>query len=275
MRTGRVSKTALKLALITTIVADREDWDEPLPDGAGALSERLLLAADQPMYRAGTIRLMKSWLGRLSTNASRTPYCGAARRRCFMDLAVLGALEHGATQVLILGAGFDTLGLRLAPRFPHVQFFEVDYPATSAAKGRGIDAVGRPANLRQIAADLGESRLRDVLDQAAGWDSQARTAVVAEGLLMYLTHDQTADLFAQLTSNIGPGSRVAFSHLLDLASHGAMTLWALRTFGEPWLSSWTHQELPAAIAALGWRVLDQSPEQPGVFEAFAVVEVDR
>ena len=42
MRTGRVSKTALKLALITTIVADREDWDEPLPDGAGALSERLL-----------------------------------------------------------------------------------------------------------------------------------------------------------------------------------------------------------------------------------------
>ena len=68
MRTGRVSKTALKLALITTIVSDRKDWDEPLPDGAGALSERLLLAADQPMYRAGTIRLMKSWLGRLSTN---------------------------------------------------------------------------------------------------------------------------------------------------------------------------------------------------------------
>ena len=95
---------------------------------------------------------------------------------------------------------------------------------------------------------------------------------------MYLTHDQDRrSVSPQMTASIGPGSRVARSSppAGPRQPAGAMTLWALRTFGEPWLSSWTHQELPAAIAGLGWRVLDQSPEQTGVFEAFAVAEVDR
>jgi len=95
-------------------------------------------------------------------------------------------------------------------------------------------------------------------------------SAMSESSRMYSWRDaKTSSSVSSQTSNSPAGSRV-----WNLASHGAMTLWALRTFGEPLLSSWTHQELPAAIAALGWRVLDQSPEQTGVFEAFAVVEVD-
>ena len=33
----------------------------------------------------------------------------------------------GAKQVVILGAGFDTLALRLSEQFPSVKFIEVDH----------------------------------------------------------------------------------------------------------------------------------------------------
>ena len=103
-------------------------------------------------------------------------------RKIFMQQQVETAVEHGARQVLIVGAGFDTLCLRLAPQHPHVQFFEVDHPATSTAKARGVALEGRPANMHQIAVDLGERALSEVLSANARWQSSEPSVLVAEGL---------------------------------------------------------------------------------------------
>jgi methyltransferase (TIGR00027 family) len=272
MRSGRVSKTALKVAFITVVLGDRADWGEPVPEGSGSLSERLLIAADQPMYRGGMIRLTRSWLGRRMTDRARRTYAVLARRRSFVDLQVRDALAEGATQVLVLGAGFDTLCLRLAPQHPQVLFVETDHPATSAAKARGIELIGWPDNLVQLPVDLGATPLRQALGGLEGWDPTACTAVVAEGLLMYLSSGQIRDLFAEIAASTGSGSRVSFSHLLDLSRFSALTLFALRLLGEPWLSSWTQAELPEAMAALGWRLVDQDEVAPKALEGCACVE---
>ncbi len=76
-------------------------------------------------------------------------------------------------QVLVLGAGYDTMGWRLAPEFAGVDFFEIDHPATARLKAKGIGAMGPRDNLHLIAEDLGERRLVDVLgaDRLMGPDS--------------------------------------------------------------------------------------------------------
>ncbi len=273
MKSGRVSKTALKVALITVVLADRTDWGEPLPEGSGPLAEQLLLAADQPMYRGGMLALTRSAPGRWMTDRARHAYTALARRRSFMDQQVREAIEAGATQVLVLGAGFDTLCLRLAPAHPGVRFVEIDHPATAAAKARGIEAVGAPDKLQHVPVDLGATPLREVLGELAGWDPEALTVVVAEGLLMYLTQDQIRALFGHIAASTGPGSRVAISHLRDLGQFNAFTHWSLRLVGEPWLSSWTQDELPAAMAALGWTVIAQDQPRPGDYEGCAAVEL--
>ena len=83
------------------------------PTGPEPSASAYCSPADQPMYPRGHDPPHEKLAGPpLHQRIRAAPYCGAARRRCFMDLAVLGALEHEeATQVLILlGAGFDTLG---------------------------------------------------------------------------------------------------------------------------------------------------------------------
>ena len=46
------------------------------------------------------------------------------------------SIDEGAKQVVILGAGFDTLAWRLSEKFESIRFIEVDHPATSKEKKR-------------------------------------------------------------------------------------------------------------------------------------------
>lgn len=54
-----------------------------------------------------------------------------------MDDEVRAALAAGAIHVLVVGAGYDTLALRLAAAHPEVLFVEVDRPATLGKKRAG------------------------------------------------------------------------------------------------------------------------------------------
>jgi methyltransferase (TIGR00027 family) len=65
----------------------------------------------------------------------------AARTR-FFDDAVTDGFEAGASQVVIVGAGYDSRAWRLAR--PGVRCFEVDHPATQADKRARAPADGGP-----------------------------------------------------------------------------------------------------------------------------------
>ncbi len=65
-----------------------------------------------------------------------------AHRKAFCERQVRDGIGAGATQILVLGAGYDTMGWRLAPEFFGVNFFEIDHPATACLKARGIKAMG-------------------------------------------------------------------------------------------------------------------------------------
>ena len=68
-------------------------------------------------------------------------------RTAFFDRVVVGALERGVTQVVVVGAGYDGRALRYAK--PGVRWFEVDHPATHADK-RPVSSgsASKPATLR-------------------------------------------------------------------------------------------------------------------------------
>jgi methyltransferase (TIGR00027 family) len=200
-------------------------------------------------------------------------YAGLAARKVFMNDAVLAAIEAGARQVLVVGAGFDTLCLRLAPRHEAVRFVELDHPATSAAKRRGVEAEGCPPNMTMIEADLTQHRLSEVMRQHQPWDPEATSVVVAEGLLMYLSDAETRDLFDQVAACVPAGSRLAFSHLLDLHAQSRLARASLHLLGEPWKHGITRPDLPDYVEALGWSVLQQDdPRTNRDLEGFAVAE---
>jgi len=148
----------------------------------GSLPARALRAS----AHWGPTRAFWRWLARHTLPGAMAHY---ARRKARIAWHCQAALAQGAQRVVVLGAGLDTLALRLAPAYPDVQWIELDHPATQALKRAGLARSGRalPPNLHWQAVDLGAPQALQQTMQ--DWPARP-TVFIAEGLLMYLTPEQ-------------------------------------------------------------------------------------
>jgi methyltransferase (TIGR00027 family) len=112
------------------------------------------------------------------------------RKHCIQD-AVVSYLDQGFNQVAVLGAGFDTLTLRLSKEHSRTTFFELDFPATQEVKVRSLSKHGfTSSNLHFINADFTQENWIDRLTSNSAFDSASDTVFIIEGVLMYLTEDE-------------------------------------------------------------------------------------
>ncbi len=276
MKRGRISQMALKVAISFVTLSVKDDWAQRLPPGLVEVSERLLVASGSPGYGPRLMRVCKQpWMLRVYQIQDFLlmpgQFEGFGHRKIFMQQQVETAIKQGARQVLVVGAGFDTLCLRLAPRHSHVQFFEVDHPATSAAKARGVALEGQPANMIQIAADLGEQALSKVLSKDGRWQSSLPSVLLAEGLFQYLTDDEVRGLLRDAAACTAPGSRFAFTHVIP-GKRRILSILA-RLIGEPWKSVVLSEDLPEYIEGTGWTMIsDVDTDSAHGVERYAVAE---
>lgn len=275
MKQGRISQTALKVALGLITLSVKDDWSQRLPLDLVEITERLLLASGSPGYGPGLMRMSKQrWMIRVYQFQDRMmpgQWEGFGHRKVFMNQQVEAAIEQGARQVLVLGAGFDTLCLRLAPKYPQVRFVEIDHPSTSVAKARGIEKVGQPENMIQIAADLGERSLPKVLSEDGHWDASQRSVIVAEGLFQYLTDEEVRGLLTDAAACTSPGSRIAFSHAIPGDRKLLSAL--VRLISEPWKSEVRSEDLPSYVDGTGWAMIsDVDDDAEHGVERYGVAE---
>src|SRR3954454_15867114 len=111
----------------------------------------------------------------------------SARSR-FAEDVVAEAVASGVRQVIVLGAGLDTLAYR-RPLPPQVRVFEVDHPDTQAWKRQRLAAVGvpEPDHVTFVAVDLETEDLTAALRDAGVRDDGS--VVLWLGVLPYLTLD--------------------------------------------------------------------------------------
>ncbi len=261
---NRPSQTALKIARITAWLGHQAELAELLPPDCAHSTAALLRAGGflegwhEAVYRGRSFAVLAGLSERWFAPGQLV---GLALRKRFVDDEVRAAIADGATQVLVVGAGLDTLALRLAAEFPDVTFFELDHPATQSAKQAAIDAltaVAAAANLRLCPVDLSRATLKTVLQDLDGWSRTAVSIAVAEGVLMYLTERNVSALFEGVRAGSKPGSRVVFSYLPanergdpDLAARAGVLSAALAMIGEPW--TWALRDLDGFLRARGFR----------------------
>lgn len=283
MRRDKPSLTARKVALNIVTLGSKRGMDEIMPPGIVESTADLLVASG--VVGRKTIQIARSprmvsvykWFDWMLPGQ----FEAFGYRKAFCDRQVRDGIRNGTTQVLVLGAGYDTLGWRLSSDYLDVNFFEIDHPATSRIKARGINSIGKRGNLFLIPEDLGERGLVDVLNNVSEWDQQAQSVFIAEGLLMYLTPEAVHELFSQCAEISSFGSRIGFSYIpsgpdgkLDA---GPWTKWMLRlqkVVGEPWIWSIQPGELGSFLEETGWRIppeLAKMGAQRGV-EHFVIAE---
>jgi methyltransferase (TIGR00027 family) len=180
------SKTCLYVAAGRALGAREPDVAVRNPD---YLAERLLgpeeraMVNDQPVVQA-----LEHDFADLQKNpeAMGSVVMMIVRTR-FIEERLEQAIRDGVSQVVILGAGFDTRAYRLTELLENARIFEVDQPSTQEYKKRRIQETGIevPSNLTYVPVDFRHDQLGDVLT-AAGYDSSRKTFFIWEGVTMYL-----------------------------------------------------------------------------------------
>lgn len=136
-----------------------------------------------------------------------------ALRVAYLDHLVGTAVDRlSARQIVILGAGYDTRAARL-PR-AGVRFFEVDHPATQAAKRARLATLdGYPIDAATyVTCDF---ETEDPIAQlvAAGFAVREPALVIWEGVVPYLTEAAVRATATRLAAGLDPRSLVAFDYV--------------------------------------------------------------
>lgn len=217
-------------------------------------------------------RATRGWFGFALRNAGCRNLLMAAERRLlggifahylarkrWIERQLRRFLEAGGRQVVVAGAGYDALTWRLHGEFPDVRFFEIDHPATQAAKRT---ALGSRINLHFIAADLSERLPSEALASCGEFSPATPAIVIAEGLTMYFDEARVAALLRSLASAAGPGGQVLFSYM-EPGEDGSICFrgehpavgWWLRLRREPFRWGCLRSNLPEFVEDCGLRVL--------------------
>ena len=133
---------------------------------------------------------------------------GMAVRTKYFDDYFIDATGTGVRQVVILASGLDSRAYRL-PWPDGTVVYEIDQPQVIEFKTTTLAGIGAEptATRRTIAIDLRQDWPAAL--KAAGLDTTAPTAWLAEGLLIYLPPEAQDRLFDNITALSAPGSTIA------------------------------------------------------------------
>ena len=207
-------------------------------------------------FHAG-LRLIERLLDRNSPGARAA---GIARTQ-WIDAEVTSALEE-STQLVLLGAGFDTRAYRL-PAAQRVTTFELDRSETSLTKQAILrKRMGSlPKQVQFVVIDFNKQSVSDALS-GAGFDAASRACFVWEGVSNYLSADAVDDVLRQISKSAA-GSVLLFTYIdrrvLDRPHQflGAQKLLSrLRSYGEPWTFGLYPEEIGQYLSARNLRLLE-------------------
>ena len=177
-----------------------------------------------------------------------------ALRKQWIESQVIKTIVNGTQQVVVLGAGFDTLTYRLHRRYPEINWIEIDHFATQRIKKKALIKHGKTKdNLYLTSADFTKQNLTEVLRSIPAFHTEQPTIYIAEGLLMYLPESEVLSIFKQLSSLHNKTCQVVGTVIepnsngdLTLRGNGEVTIDPNR-LGEPLLWGTKPVDLPAFL----------------------------
>ena len=138
------------------------------------------------------------------------------RKRCIESLT-RAAVDSGTRQVVIIGAGYDTLSLRLSAEQPQLTVIELDHPATQRVKRDAISRFHLDVGTSSFfPVDLSSCGLEATLAACPEFVANQPTLFIAEGLTMYLTESRVREMLQCIRSQ-NVDSKFIFTYMEESA----------------------------------------------------------
>jgi methyltransferase (TIGR00027 family) len=249
---GSASGTATAVTVLRAIASTGK---RPL------LSDHASLAL-LPRPFAGAIRLLARtrpgsallWLAPDALIPGRLLHIGL--RTSLIDEHLQRELTRAPSQVVFLGAGFDTRAYRMR-ELDRALVFEIDHPATQRKKRRLASGLSLAARgQRFVAVDFERDALAPLLE-AAGFERGVPSVFVWEGVTMYLTLEAIRTTLSALFELMAPGSCLIVTYYDASGASGppSPATEAIAFFlGEPFRTRLAPAEARALLAEFGFDV---------------------
>jgi methyltransferase (TIGR00027 family) len=216
---------------------------------------RVFLNAKGKRSLAKTERAVREGKRSISVELARGMADMIGLRTVAIDTAVRDAIAGGATQLVIVGAGYDGRAWRM-PELGGVNIFEVDHPATQGEKrARLAELPAATGTVSLVSMNFEMESLNSVLDRA-GHDRSSPTCWIWEGVVMYLSRDVMRATLAGIASRSAAGSTLIVNYHTVHRQHSARLMFWL--IGEPQISAWTPEEMAADLKSVGFVVREDS-----------------
>ncbi len=260
MRAHKASATARVIAAASVLHHEQFPHDPRVSPQMSALCWQFLQSCRTDRLLAASARVpLARWMWRSMERATLPGIVSHyLNRKARIESTLRGLLaEYTIAEVIVLGAGLDTLAARLAPEFPGVAFIEIDHPATQSVKREGLARAGVVAeNLTLQACDLQTALPMQLLNP-----SRAPRVVIAEGLLMYFEAARVREI---LQAALGAGhasAHVLFTYMearadgaIGFTPHSALIGAWLRMKREPFKWAIECAEVSALAISLNARL---------------------
>lgn len=264
LKQAEASNTAKVIAASTILLASDARTSALIAPGAADLCRTLLSSNQRGRWLANSAthpltRPLWRWVERLTLPGIMAHYW---YRKRWIESRCRLAINEGAKRLVVIGAGFDTLGLRLAAEMSTLEVIEIDHPATQNAKTLALtqapahSAFTSPTNIRFVPCDLAVAPLPTWL-----YENDKSCVIVIEGVLMYLPPAEVARLLDSLRKLAGGRVRIIFTFMTTWPEGGSgfrPRSWLVERWlawrKEPFTWSLAPNQMGGFLADLGYRL---------------------
>ena len=219
MKPDQESRSALLTALIRA--AHSRDDDDPIIDDSFGLE----FTSDQERnaFRSRILEVFQRSGGQFDGDVSLAKllrglpgYGSVVFRTRYAEDCLAAALERGARQYVILGAGLDSFGLRHREREDSLKIFEIDHPASQDMKRQRLAKAGLhpPGNVTFIPVDFEHESLAQAL-AGSDFDPAAPSFFSCLGVTPYLTKNAIQETVRTLAEISDADTELVFNYVTD------------------------------------------------------------
>jgi methyltransferase (TIGR00027 family) len=144
----------------------------------------------------------------------RFTYFFVQARTKHIDAILSDSLKNHVSQVVNLGAGYDSRAYRFHQMAPAVKYFEIDLPEMVADKKERVKRAlgGLPEWVTYVPIDFNKQTLGEELIRA-GYDRNKKTLFIWEGVTMYISEEAVVGTLRFIADQSSPGSLVVFDYV--------------------------------------------------------------
>jgi len=153
-----------------------------------------------------------------------------ARTR-YIDDRVAASIDENMTQLVIMGAGYDTRAHRIPEVRQKMKVFEIDHPDTQRVKIKKTDKLfgEKSDHITYVPVDFERQTIRDRLLEC-GYDLSQKTLFIWEGVTMYISPDAVEETLSFVATQPAKGSGIIFNYCFQSVVDGSCTLFGAEKF---------------------------------------------